>query len=245
MLEATLSWRASSGVDTLRFSDVSAEALTGKMCRLGCRDRKGRPVLLMRPRFENTRQPQGQIRFLIWNMESSCRSMPKGQGGPPLGAGADLASEQLLIIVDFLDYSIRNAPPTKTSMETLHILLNHYPERLGGAVLLSPPALFQVLWAMVQPFLDSRTTSKIHFIDPATAAGQAKMQALLDLQLLDATLGGTGKEGRLPWDAKAYEARVTADENAWLAAEARAAAQARAEQLQAQHAAAAEVDGGN
>ena len=234
MLDATLTWRVSSGVDALRFADVAAEATTGKMTRLGCRDRKGRPVLLMRPRFENTRQPQGQIQFLIWNMESSYRSMSKGQGGPPLGAGSDLASEQLLIIVDFLDYSLRNAPPTKTSMETLHILLNHYPERLGGAVLLSPPALFSVLWAMVQPFLDSRTTSKIHFIDPATAAGQAKMQALLDLPLLDATLGGTGKEGRLPFDYKAYEARVTEEERVWVASEKKAASEARALQAEAE-----------
>ena len=239
MLDGTLAWRAASGVDALRFADVAAEAATGKMSRLGCRDRKGRPVLLMRPRFENTRQPAGQIQFLTWNMEAACRSMSKGQGGPPLGAGADLASEQMVIVVDFLDYSLRNAPPTKTSMETLHILLNHYPERLGGAVLLSPPALFQLLWAMVQPFLDHRTSSKIHFVDPATPAGKAKMQALLDLEQVDASLGGTGAEGRLPWDFKAYEARITAEEDAWRKAEAQAVERARAEQAAAAAAAAA------
>jgi hypothetical protein len=92
---------------------------------------------------------------------------------------------------------------------------------------------------MVQPFLDHRTTSKIHFVDPATPAGKAKLLALLDLEQVDVSLGGTGTEGRLPWDAKAYEARVTAEEAAWRKTEAQAVERARAEQAAVAAAAAA------
>ncbi len=163
------------------------------------------------------------------------RSMPKGQGGYPLGAGADLAPEQMTVVVDFAGYSIFNAPPTQTSLETLRIMLNHYPERLGCAVLLSPPTLFQVFWGVAQPFLDARTVAKIHFIDPATPAGAAQLGTLLDLSQLDASLGGTGgPEGALPWDAAAYDARVIAEERAFRDADAKAAAAARKAQLEAQ-----------
>jgi polyribonucleotide 5'-hydroxyl-kinase len=122
MLEATLKWRQSSGVDSLSYDQVRQEGATGKMQRLRMQDKEGRPVLLMRPRFENTRQAEGQIQFLTWNVEAMIRTMAGDEF--PRGAGVDLASEQMTLLVDFTDYSILNAPPTKTSMETMHILQN-------------------------------------------------------------------------------------------------------------------------
>ena len=73
MLEASLQWRAAVGIEELSFADVAAEAETGKMQRLTCRDSHGRPVLCMRPGRENTRHAAGQIRFLQWTMEDMVR----------------------------------------------------------------------------------------------------------------------------------------------------------------------------
>lgn len=232
MLQASLKWRAVSGVDALRYSEVQAECATGKMHRLHCRDRKGRPVLVLRPALENTREAKGQIRFLTWNMEALMRAMPKGQGGFPLGADVDLATEQMMLLVDFTGYSIFNAPPTKTSMETLHIMLNHYPERLGSAVCLSAPTLFTVVYAMMQPFMDARTVAKIHFVDASSAAGLAQLNSLVDLSRLHKSLGGTGTEGGA-WDAAAYDARALAEEQAFRNAEEQAKAELRRMQAEA------------
>lgn len=105
--------------------------------------------------------------------------------------------------------SLMNAPPIKTSLATLHILQDQYPERLGQAILLSPPTLFQVAWKVIAPFLDARTTAKIHFVDPTTEEGRRVMATLLEPSQLDVSLGGTSN---MPWDFEAFSARVTAAE---------------------------------
>jgi polyribonucleotide 5'-hydroxyl-kinase len=128
-----------------------------------------------------------------------------------------------------------NAPPMKTSMETLSIMQNQYPERLGCAILFAPPKLFTVFWAMVTPFLDARTTAKIHFVDAATAHGQAELRKLFDLSQLDSSLGGTASQ---PWDFQAWGAWVSASEADAKRAEAVAAAAALHEQQQRANAAA-------
>ena len=230
LLHGSLQWRASVGIDALSFKDVAPEAETGKMLRLPGLDKKGRPVLLMRPGNENTRDAAGQLRFLQWTMEDMVRAMASGRAGFPRGSGADLAPEQLTIMVDFAGYrcaldawsascyalrahaarrSLLNAPPIKTSLATLSILQDQYPERLGQAILLSPPTLFQVAWKVIAPFLDARTTAKIHFVDPMTDEGRKLMATLLDASQLDVSLGGTCS---MPWDFDAFAKRVSAAE---------------------------------
>ena len=76
-----------------------------------------------------------------------------------------LSFPQLTLFLDFTGWSLKTAPARKTSLETLAILQDHYPERLGQAICLNPPWMFSVFWSMIKPFMDARTLSKIKFLN--------------------------------------------------------------------------------
>jgi hypothetical protein len=55
---------------------------------------------------------------------------------------------KLTWLVDFEGFSMWNAAPPSIAMETMHILQNHYPERLGAAICYHAPRLFSVTWVV-------------------------------------------------------------------------------------------------
>ena len=50
--------------------------------------------------------------------------------------------DQVCLILDFTNWSIMNQPALSMSVNVLHILSHHYPERLGAAMLFNPHWLF-------------------------------------------------------------------------------------------------------
>lgn len=58
-------------------------------------------------------------------------------------ADATAADGKMAWLVDFVGYSRKNSPPIRVALQTLHILQDHYPERLGRAVSFQPPFFFE------------------------------------------------------------------------------------------------------
>ena len=52
----------------------------------------------------------------------------------------------------------------KTSMTTLSMLTERYPEHMGSAIVYQPPAVFNVLWSVCKGLMDARMVSKVVFI---------------------------------------------------------------------------------
>jgi hypothetical protein len=227
LLGGTLAWRQRAGVEAITWDSVAAEGATGKTYRLQARDRRGRPVLCLRPGKENTKGHEQQIRHLIYNMEIAVRAMDGGgRSGVPRGAGADLSPEQLTLFVDFTGWSLRTAPGRKASLETLTILQDHYPERLGSAIVFNPPKIFSVFWAMVRPFLDERTAGKVHFLsasDPLRAR-DVLSTVFEDLSILEQSLGGDSPD---EFDWERYGERMRQEDVQHAAAAEADAAHAR------------------
>lgn len=46
-------------------------------------------------------------------------------------------------LLDLEGYSRKNSPPIRMALQTLHILQNHFPERLGLAVCYQTPFVFE------------------------------------------------------------------------------------------------------
>ncbi|CCL98782.1 uncharacterized protein FIBRA_00787 [Fibroporia radiculosa] len=147
-LEDTLRWRREFGVyDLITPAHVEPEALTGKMVSFGY-DVDGRPALYLRPKNQNTEESIRQMHFLTWMLERSVDLM-----GPGV--------ENLALMVDF---AARAKPPSLSiARMTVNILQNHYPERLGRALIVNVPFFVNVFLKLIAPFLDPVTRDKMRF----------------------------------------------------------------------------------
>jgi hypothetical protein len=128
-LQATLVWRREYGVTALTPEHVSPENETGKQYILGW-DNVGHPLLYLNPALQNTDASPRQVQHLVFMLERVIEYSPKGQ-------------ESLGLVINFGMSSKR--PSLATGKEVLSILQNHYPERLGKALILNRTFMFSKL----------------------------------------------------------------------------------------------------
>ncbi|GIL56368.1 hypothetical protein Vafri_11730 [Volvox africanus] len=177
MLKTTLEWRLDYKPHLIKWEEVKSESLSGKLWVYHVLDKAGRPIVFMRPRNQNTKETDMQIRHLIYTLEVASRLADKS------GAG------KFTWLLDFNGYSLTNAPPLKVSLHCNSILANHYPERLGLACCYHAPMLFSMTWKAVQPFIDPVTKEKIVFVDKG-GHENAQMAARFDPDQLEQCMGG-------------------------------------------------------
>ncbi|KAJ8603230.1 hypothetical protein CTAYLR_003812 [Chrysophaeum taylorii] len=127
-------------------------------------------VVVMRNRLENTRDHDGNVMHLVYQMERAVAATKQ----------TDLESWNL--VIDFEGYSISNAPPFKTSKATLAVMQNHYPERLRKAYLVKAPLLFRIAFRAISPFIDPKTREKLVFCETAPSVFDACFNAPFDAE---------------------------------------------------------------
>ncbi|KAI8979179.1 CRAL-TRIO domain-containing protein [Mycotypha africana] len=150
MLENSVRWRRDYRPDQLDPDYIKPEAETGKMYYNGF-DKCGRPVWIMRPRLQNSKDAERQVKHIVYCLERGIRLMPE-------------LVENLAIIVDFKDSSASHNPSVSTCKKFLDILGNHYPERLGIAFVVKSPWFFFATFKVISPFMDPVTKNKIKFV---------------------------------------------------------------------------------
>jgi hypothetical protein len=148
-LEATIRWRREYGTDNLTAEHVEPEAITGKQVVLGF-DIHSRPCLYLFPSRQNTRPSPRQVQFLVWALEQVSVLMPPNV-------------ETLALLVNFKSSSNSSNPSPGTGRQVLHILQNHYPERLGRALVINVPGFVWLFFKLITPFIDSTTREKLKF----------------------------------------------------------------------------------
>lgn len=92
-------------------------------------DKTGRPLWIMKPRNENSKDSDGQVKHIVFCLERGIRLMPEHV-------------EKISIVVDFKDSTSSNNASIGTCKKFLDILGNHYPERLGIAFLVNCKLLY-------------------------------------------------------------------------------------------------------
>jgi CRAL/TRIO domain/CRAL/TRIO, N-terminal domain len=120
-LTATLAWRREYGLLGFTHAYISPENETGKQVILGYDDR-GRPALYLNPSKQNTERTDRQLQHLFYNIERVIDLMGPGQ-------------ESMVLLVNFMDTRRGQGGSIGQASQTMSVLQNHYPERLGRALL--------------------------------------------------------------------------------------------------------------
>ncbi|KAI8997502.1 CRAL-TRIO domain-containing protein [Pilobolus umbonatus] len=152
MLNNSVNWRREYRPDQINPESIRSEVEAGKMYFSGY-DKAGRPLWIMKPRYENSSDGDLHIKHIIFCLERGIRLMPDHV-------------EKISIVVDFKNSTSGNNPSVGTCKKFLDILGNHYPERLGTAFLVKSPWFFIATFKLIAPFMDPITRNKIKFINP-------------------------------------------------------------------------------
>jgi CRAL/TRIO domain/CRAL/TRIO, N-terminal domain len=119
-LLATLVWRREYGVEKLAAEYISNENETGKQVITGY-DVNARPCHYLVPSRQNTQRSDKQIQHLVFMLERVIDLMVPGQ-------------ETLALLINFAETKSGQGASVGQGRQTLYILQNHYPERLGRAL---------------------------------------------------------------------------------------------------------------
>ncbi|KAK9271022.1 hypothetical protein L1049_026610 [Liquidambar formosana] len=195
MLKETLKWRLEYKPEEIRWEEVAHEAETGKIYRSNYVDKYGRTVLVMRPSCQNSKSIKGQIRYLVYCMENAILNLPPNQ-------------EQMVWLIDFHGFNLSHIS-VKVTRETAHVLQDHYPERLGMAILYNPPKFFEPFWTVVKPFLEPKTYRKVKFVYSDDLITKKIMEDLFDMEQIESAFGGNDNSG---FDINKYAERMREDD---------------------------------
>ena len=148
-LLATLSWRREWGVERDTPEYISEENATGKQVITGF-DNQSRPCLYLNPHKQNTKGEEKQMHHLVFMLERCIDLMPPGQ-------------ETLALLVNFKESRKGQGASIAQGRLTIYILQNHYPERLGRAMVQEVPWYISFFFKAIRAFIDPMTREKLNF----------------------------------------------------------------------------------
>ena len=153
------------------------------------------------------------MQYLAFNLERASRQM---RGGV----------QRHVVFITLEDFSLWSAPNMATTKETIDMVTNQFPERLGHCVLYKAPMIFAGFWSAVKGFIDPVTAAKVTFISGDTSPGSsndAKMRSILGENWREVT-----RQDETPYEeggsrgyrhAEAWQLAVQ-EEGIWLAQQA-------------------------
>ncbi|CUG94446.1 Hypothetical protein, putative [Bodo saltans] len=138
----------------------------------------GRPVMYMHPGAKNPFPAETRVKLMVFLLEETMRR----------------GYTSLTWVFDFSKMGERGKDEhsAATRKDTMHILQNYYPERLGALYMLNTPWYFRAIATLVWPFIDKRTRAKI-FIS-------MKLKNLTDCIAKDQLVEAFGGDFVLPKD---------------------------------------------
>lgn len=197
MLRATIAWRKEfdlGGLQTTWKETIEYENSTGKMYVRGY-DNEGRALIYMKPAYENSKNHDGNLKHLVYNLERAIACMEATTG-----------QEKVSLLIDYDGFTMTKSPPMQTSKAVLQILQDHYPERLYRAYVVRPLYLVYALFQFLTPFMDAVTLSKIVMLtNRQLASPDNQMLADIDCDRIEFAMSGDRQNAdHRPFSSKMY-----------------------------------------
>jgi len=169
-----LIWRKSFNAEKMTVNYVARELRTQKMRLLPISDKRGRPILVIRPakHVPSESSPLEVCKSLTYLMETAIKRMPA-------------SVESVVFIVDLDGMHPRNVDfrVPKIILETLQ---QRYPERVSLLLVVNAPWFFRFVWATVRRFFGPDLLQKVHIL----GADMSTLQAFIPADALLKEHGG-------------------------------------------------------
>ena len=151
-IDAHVAWRARHPTSGGLTQAAAEELAKGKVYVRGI-DRKGRPVIVVRPAaFDPQRRHlQTAMRAAAFMTDEALRAMPPGV-------------EQFAMLVDRTGYSLRQNWDSRYVRLVLLMLRNHYPGRCGPIYFYPVNDMARMAVRLVWPFMDARQRDKLSLV---------------------------------------------------------------------------------
>ncbi|CAK9786200.1 CRAL/TRIO domain-containing protein [Cutaneotrichosporon oleaginosum] len=163
-LERTLLWRRTTGIDDMdtHMAAVEEECRTGKAMVQGFGP-SGMPVLYFFPSRNHIPIEQRKAIHLIWMLERSVDLMAGGV---------------TKIVAIFVFGEKRQGAPTSLAIgrETIHYLMQHYPEIWGTVVLYRMSWAVRGFFGVMWPFIDPIVKAKMRIISGSSRISEKDVQ---------------------------------------------------------------------
>jgi len=111
----------------------------------------GRPIIAMDDSTRTYTNIEENLTFLAWTLDLACEVMPP-------------SVDKYVAFLNMKRFSVLKSPPFQTCKETMFMLSNGFPERLGHMIIYKPPFALYAMYNTFKVFLDPKTVSKIIFI---------------------------------------------------------------------------------
>jgi hypothetical protein len=137
-------------------TDVHHQLLTSKIIVTGGKDKAGRPILTIRPRFiagarEDTLEV---IKLQVYCIEKVLKSCPESRGA-------------FTVHLDVADVSVGNFNP-RLARALQETMAYRYPGQVELIIIFNPPKIFHAIYAIMQSFLPAPLKAVIKFgVSPA------------------------------------------------------------------------------
>jgi len=178
MIRSTLVWRLDHKPYKITAQEIEPEARQAKMYLHVDYDKLGRPIVYMKPGLDTGTDRVLKVKYLVWILEQAIKAMDTSKG-----------VEKMVWIADFTGTGFRQSSygNIQLSIECLYTFCDHYPERLGAALLINCPWIFGAFWKCISPLINPVTLAKIKVFQ---ADYVDTLLEIVDKEVLERDFGG-------------------------------------------------------